>query len=371
MAFPSKAAAFAEPLRLSRRQAETSEGNPRGFTQGGALLSTVIAGPWQRRAAAICTAASIAAFIAALPFARVPLAPVPAFIPAYEASLVIVDLITVVLLLGQFAQLRSAALLALAAGYLFDGLMTIAHALSFPGLITPTGWLGAGGQTTAWLYMFWHGGFPLFVIAYAGMSRTREQPRLDAWSARCAVVVVIGIAVLLTLIAAEADRLLPPIMVGNGYTTAMQFVTGSVWALTAAALLVLVLRRPYTVLDLWLIVVMIAWLADIGLSAVFNAGRFDLGFYGGRLYGLLAASFVLAVVLVETGGLYRRLAAAAAQLKGQARELSDRVEQRTTELARTNRQLSAILEASPVAIFMLDADGNVRLWTAAAERIFG
>ncbi len=28
-------------------------------------------------------------------------------------------------------------------------------------------------------------------------------------------------------------------------------------------------------------------------SAVLNAGRFDLGFYAGRIYGLLAASFVL------------------------------------------------------------------------------
>jgi two-component system sensor histidine kinase/response regulator len=39
-------------------------------------------------------------------------------------------------------------------------------------------------------------------------------------------------------------------------------------------------------LDTWLMVVMCAWIFDVGLSAVFNAGRFDLGFYSGRIYGL-------------------------------------------------------------------------------------
>ena len=47
-------------------------------------------------------------------------------------------------------------------------------------------------------------------------------------------------------------------------------------------------------LDVWLMVVMCAWLFDIALSAIVNAARFDLGFYAGRIYGLCAASFVLA-----------------------------------------------------------------------------
>ena len=63
------------------------------------------------------------------------------------------------------------------------------------------------------------------------------------------------------------------------------------------ALVILWFRRPHSVLDIWLMVVMCAWVFDIGLAAVFNAGRFDLGFYAGRLYGLLAASFVLIVLL--------------------------------------------------------------------------
>ena len=84
----------------------------------------------------------------------------------------------------------------------------------------------------------------------------------------------------------------------------------AVWVFSLVALLFLWRRRPHTVLDLWLMVVMCAWVFDVALSAVFNAGRFDLGFYIGRTYGLLASSFVLLVLLLENAKLYARLAEA-------------------------------------------------------------
>jgi hypothetical protein len=45
--------------------------------------------------------------------------------------------------------------------------MIVPHALSFPGVFAETGLLHAGPQTTAWIYAFWHTGFPLFVLGYA------------------------------------------------------------------------------------------------------------------------------------------------------------------------------------------------------------
>ena len=45
--------------------------------------------------------------------------------------------------------------------------MAVAHALTFPDLFAPGGLFGAGPDSTAWLYVFWHGGFPLAVITYA------------------------------------------------------------------------------------------------------------------------------------------------------------------------------------------------------------
>lgn len=145
--------------------------------ESGAFVSTIPAGQRDRRLALGVVAVSGAIFLAVAPFAKVPLAPVWAFIPIYQTTLVVNDLITAVLLFGQYAILRTRALLVLAAGYLFTAGMAGVHTLSFPGLFAPTGLLGAGPQTTAWLYMFWHAGFPLCVVAASPMDSRPVEPR--------------------------------------------------------------------------------------------------------------------------------------------------------------------------------------------------
>jgi two-component system, sensor histidine kinase and response regulator len=135
--------------------------------QDGAFLSTVAAGPEAWWLATAVVVVSALTFLATIPFVRVPLQDVPAFIPAYQSALALNDLITAILLFGQFNRLRSWALLPLASGYLFCALIIVCHTLTFPGVFAPTGLLGAGSQSTGWLYQFWHGGFPLCVFAYA------------------------------------------------------------------------------------------------------------------------------------------------------------------------------------------------------------
>jgi PAS domain S-box-containing protein len=246
-----------------------------------------------------------------IPFARVPLPEIWAFIPIYESALVISDLITAILLLAQHDLLRSRSLLVLGCGYLFTAAMIVSHALTFPGLFMPTGLFGAGPQSTAWLYMFWHAGFPLVVIAYALLKRIEDETGATRASNRTAiasgVAVVLAAACALTLIATVGHDALPVIMANNRYTSVMMFVNTTVWLLSPAALVVLWVRRPHSLLDLWLMVVMFVWFFDVGLSAVLNAGRFDLGFYVGRIYGLLAATFVLLMLLLDTAALYAQL----------------------------------------------------------------
>src|SRR6185436_16586522 len=119
------------------------------------VLSTIPPGSKQRVLAFATVLVSLLIFLAAAPFAKTPLASIPAFLPAYQSALVINDVITAVLLFAQFAILRSPALLFLASAYLFSAAMAVSHALSFPGLFMPGGMLGAGPQTTAWLYFLW------------------------------------------------------------------------------------------------------------------------------------------------------------------------------------------------------------------------
>jgi signal transduction histidine kinase len=271
--------------------------------RSGNFLSQLPADRADSRVALFTVGISAVIFVALAPFAKVPLAPLPAFIPIYQSALILSDLVTAVLLLGQFRVLRLRGLLVLASGYLFTALITVAHTLSFPGLLAPGGWLGAGPQTTAWLYMFWHGVFPLLIIAYALLGDARSEAASTRSAIAGSVGAVAALVVALTLLGTVGRGLLPAIMTGNRYTTAMIFVVGGVWLLSLVALLVLWRQRRRTVLDVWLMVVMCAWLFDIALAAVLNAGRFDVGFYAGRIYGLLAATFVLMVLLLETSAL--------------------------------------------------------------------
>jgi hypothetical protein len=187
-------------------------------------------------------------------------------------------------------------LLVLAAGYLFSALMAVPHALTFPGVFATQGLLGAGPQTTAWLYISWHILFPLIVIAYA-LLKQGQGVIVTTLSARAAVIgtaLVVGCSVTgLTLMAVLAEPALPRILSGLHYTPTAIFSLAVIGAVSLISLVVLWMRRPHTLLDVWLMVVMSAWLFDVGLSAVLNNGSYDLGFYAGRIYVMLVRASCL------------------------------------------------------------------------------
>jgi hypothetical protein len=130
-------------------------------------LANLSPGRKQRRLAlAVALAFLGALFISAGTLSNIQLGRIDAFVPAYGTAIFVNDLITAVLLFNQFAILRSRALLAISSGYLFTALMVIPWMLTFPGLFTPGGLLGAGLQSTNWLYVLQYACFPTFVIAY-------------------------------------------------------------------------------------------------------------------------------------------------------------------------------------------------------------
>jgi PAS domain S-box-containing protein len=331
------------------------------------FLSTMPASGRDRTAAASIVVVSVLLFACAVPFAGVPLAPVPAFVASYQSALAINDLITAVLLFSQFGVSRSRALLLLASGYLFTASAAVVHALTFPGLFAPGGLLGAGPQTTVWLYMVWHGGFPLLVLGYAALKAHDNGTRMQGSSGSAILAsvaaAIVAMAALTTVVTGGHDFL--PVLLKDGhYTPVMLGVVSTVWCLSLAALAVLWFRRPHSVLDIWLMVVLCAWLFDIALSAILNVARFDLGFYLGRIYGLCAASFVLAVLLIDNVGLQAQLARLLGKLRHQAASERD---------LRTEREriFSAVVESSNDAIITQALDGIVTGWNGAAERLFG
>ena len=331
------------------------------------FLSTLPATSRDRTIALGVVVVSAIFFAVTLPFSRVQLPALPAFVASYQSALAINDLITTILLLSQFSLLRSRALLLLASGYLFTAIAAVVHALTFPNLLTPGGLFNAGSQTTAWLFMVWHGGFPLCVLGYALLKdkdggREIKGPVWESifWSVAGVFALMAAVMYVLT----EQHDLLPVLLADKGYAPALYGAASTVWLINLSALIVLWLRRPHSVLDVWLMVVLFAWLLDVASSALLNSGRFDFGFYIGRVYGLVAACFVLVVLLLQNINLQARLS----RLLHALRRESASEQQRHSE---RERLFSSVVESSNDAIITQALDGTITGWNSAAERLFG
>jgi signal transduction histidine kinase len=266
----------------------------------------------QRRLALAVVLALIVAFvITAGPLSTLQPGRIAAFVPAYATAIFVIDLLTAVLLFTQFSILRSRALLPIASGYLYTALIVIPWMLTFPGVFTPNGLLGAGLQSTNWLYTLWHAGFPIFVIAYALLKDADPAEGLPRRSAGAAILssvaaTAIVVCAVTFLVTAEND-LMPRISLDPvRFSTLWLYVAGCVALLIVVALVVLWVRRR-SVLDLWLMVVMCAYLIEIYLISFPVPVRYSIGWYAGRVFGLVSSSLVLFVLLYEITMLYAQL----------------------------------------------------------------
>jgi signal transduction histidine kinase len=290
-----------------------------------AFLSRAASGPRELRLSIVMIVISTVVLVVCIPYVRLPMPASPAFVAVYNAVSTLNDFVTAIILLGQFAILRSRALLVLASGYLFASLISAVQLLTFPGMFAATGLLNATPQTALWLCVFWHGGFPLAVIVYAMLlddGREVLAPSHVAIAATVAAVVAVVVACWFAATAGTANTgVLPPMLDGTGFTPWQRVVNLVDIVLVMVAFALLSNRFRGRLLNMWLMVVMSYWFCDITLSSYLNGNRYDFGFYAGRIYGALAASFVLAALILENTRLYRGLAAAAGGLKDRASEL--------------------------------------------------
>jgi signal transduction histidine kinase len=277
----------------------------------------------QRQIALTIVLVLLIAFVITAPFRAIQFPRSAAFIAAFQAVLFVSDLITATFLFAQFSILSWRSLLALASGYLFTAVIAIPYALTFPGLFSPTGLLGAGYQTAGWLYLFWHCGLPVSVIAYALLKETDRATKASNTSTRASIMLsitaVVAAVCALTWVAIAGDDVLPWLFQDEVRISPFgKYISAAVGLLSALALALLWIRRR-SVLDLWIMVVLSAWLLEIAFFVLLTALRFSLSFYASRIFALVTASVVLLVFISETTALYVRLARSA-QVQRRERE---------------------------------------------------
>jgi len=278
------------------------------------IIATMPATARQRAiAVGIIIVLSVAA-AAIAPFASIQLPQVNAFIPVLQTVVSVADLVTATLLFVQFSIQPQRALLALASGYIFSSSFAFLQTLAFPGAYAPAGLIG-DANTAAWMFVLWHTTFPTAILVYALSKDVAGAATLPGRSTMTSIVttVVCVLAVIagLTWIVTAKTEYLP-----SFYTTDVRLQTRfgnqvnfALWLWVTTALAVLLFRRR-TILDLWLIVTLLAWMPNFLVAALSSSVRFSIGWYAARGFVLIASCMVLAGLLIETTFLYSRLASA-------------------------------------------------------------
>jgi signal transduction histidine kinase len=247
-----------------------------------------------------------------LPVRDVRLRQVDAFIPIVDSIMFVGELITATLLYAKANVYRSRALVVLASGYVFAALMAMAHVLTFPGAVAPAGLLGAGLSTSVWIATCWRATIPLSVILYVGLRRSdraadpareRKAPNFGL-----GMFAAIALAAAIILLTTAGHDLLPPILADRRQAIQANLISSSLVsiALTIAALSWL-FRTRHSILDMWLLVSLSAWLAQSLLNATLSS-RYSAGFY--CLFGLMLFSnlILMLALIAESNRLHMRLA---------------------------------------------------------------
>ena len=322
------------------------------------LPATKVEGRWAF--ALVCLFALIFGLL--LPRAATPSAQLQVFVPVYETGLVVIELTTGFLVFAQWIGLRSRSLYVLSCGYFFVAFMGVAYATTFFAPLPVASWLAGGPQTAPWLYMFRRALFPFFVVGYAlmrGRDGRMQRPANAPLGFLSVVVLVLFASVVLVSVAILGGAHLPSLApTGSRTSVAMVGVVTLVWGASFVALISLWRRRPNSVLDLWLMVAMVASIFDIALSGLSETGRFDVGFYAGRIYGFLAESVVLVALLVENAAIHAQLVKVSSDLVqlSSTDQLTGVANRRVFESAIFREWRRAIRHEAPLSLVMIDVD---------------
>ena len=197
-------------------------------------------------------------------------------------------------------------------------MIVIPHALTFPGAFAPTGLLGAGPQSAAYLSISWRFGLSLGLLVYAFLISGKHTKEASESSPRAAIIwsvtIVIVVVGTLTLVVTAGEGFLPSLL-SKGAVLPLGHTINGMIALMNMVTLLLLWTRGRSILDLWLMVAVCGLIGEGVFVAFFVTARFTFGFYAVRIISLVVSKVVLIVLLSETLILQARLSIANRKLQ--------------------------------------------------------
>ncbi|OAJ59225.1 hypothetical protein A6V36_28215 [Paraburkholderia ginsengiterrae] len=328
-------------------------------------MDSLLIGPATRKqvvVASTCALLVLLALTLAGQHARETLPAVAPFMPMCALTVFTTSGIAAFLLGARFTVTQQPMLGALGGAYAFTAITVALQLLMFPGVFTRTGLFGAGPHSAAWMWVFWHAGFPLLVMV-AALVRDHLPGRpvtlrsIDRWT-----WALIGLP---TMLAAALGILVIQANLAAPFYAApdVDALPGGrlgfvICALDVLAIVVVLIKgRLLTVLDLWVTIALLASFADASLNLL-TAAPFTLGWYVARVFSMLAPGTLVCLLVWEVTVLYRELSVAhASLLRTSTRDALTRVYNRSYFNEQFRKEFDrATRNGQPLSLVMVDVD---------------
>lgn len=298
--------------------------------------------------------------VVTLGMAGTPLPAHPGFVLVMVTLVGGCDVLSVVLLVGQFRDSGEPRLLALSWAYASSFVILVGWAAAFPGVFAAVGPLGAVPSTAPWLWVAWHTAFPLLLgaalmpwpTAAAGEVPLARRRRW-AWTSVGAAVLA-GAAVVAGVVRWASNL---PVIIHGTDSSAMTRLAGPVMLPVVATAVLLSLAGAWrrSGPERWAGLAAVATFADVILT-LSSHYRYSVGWYAGRTMTMLSAGVVLVALIVQVRGISRQLAADDRQLR-----------QLLADTGRLERLQNTLLGHMGEGVLMQDSTGRVLTSNPAAR----
>lgn len=270
--------------------------------------------------AGIFGAALIAVTLAVLPFVDTQLPKLPPFYLMTTTAMCLVEALTAFFLTVQFIASKDHFLGALAGAYAYVTIISCIQILAFPGAFAVTALLGDSPNAPVWLWVIWHGGFPV-LTGFALLTRLQaaSRPSLRYLGAGF-LLGANALALVLGYLAVHYSRFAMPLVANGSFVPMERSLVPPMVIAANFVVLIAYLRlnfRSSNLLNLWLAVSLLANMVD-AIVLLCTASRYNLGWYTSRCMDLVAGSIMLCVLVFDIFKLYQQTIAVNRSLSNRA-----------------------------------------------------